>query len=103
MLPHVFITDETEPAKSPPISSGIAHAAPTVISRPKTARHVYHTDATAFPVYVAGRIAAAASTNPLIATTRRAVFRLPVAIAQRSESHPPNRSPTVPASSGRLA
>ena len=41
MLPHVFITAETEPAKSPPMSSGIAHETPTVSSSPNTATHVY--------------------------------------------------------------
>ncbi len=37
ILPHMFMTDDTEPAQSPPISRGIAQETPTVISSPKNA------------------------------------------------------------------
>ena len=64
---------------------------------------VYHTEAVALAVNVAGRIPAAATRNPATATPRRACFRSPDRRAQRSEAHPPSRSPAVPASSGKLA
>src|ERR1019366_3796752 len=37
ILPSVFMTAETEPAKSPPISRGTAQETPTVHSRPNNA------------------------------------------------------------------
>src|SRR5436305_366455 len=40
MLPHEFITAAVDPAKSPPISSGIAHDAATVSSSAPNARQL---------------------------------------------------------------
>ena len=54
-------------------------------------------------VSAAGIMPVAASRKPVMATLRRAIFRLPVRCAIRSEAQPPTRSPTTPASNGRLA
>src|SRR5207253_388689 len=102
ILPHVFMTAETDPAKSAPMSSGTAQETPTVSSNPKNARQLYQTHAVGLLVMVAGTMKAAAITKPKIATPRRANFKLPDRLAQMSESHPPSRSPPVPASRGRL-
>src|SRR4051794_4975831 len=102
MLPQVFMTAETDPAKSPPISSGTAQETPTVSSSAKNATQLYQTEWIGSEVNCAGTVAAPASTNPKIATPRRASVRLPERFAHISESQPPIRSPAVPASSGRL-
>src|ERR1700688_2632049 len=92
-----------EPAKSPPISSGIAHDTPTVNSRPNTETQEKTTDAVVWLGNVGSRIEPVAITNPSTAITRRAALRLPVRAAHRSESQPPKRLPTAPATNGRLA
>src|SRR5438045_6802552 len=102
MLPHMFIIADTEPAKPPPVSRGMAQETPTVSSRAKKAMQLNQMHVVALAVNCAGTVAAPASTNPKIATPRRASGRLPERLAQISEIHPPSRSPKVPASSGRL-
>src|SRR5437764_2500484 len=77
MLPHIFMSDETEPARSPAISSGMAHDTPTVNSMPKKARQVKSTHKPGLAVRVAGMIKTAPARNPTIATGRRE-FRLPL-------------------------
>ena len=53
-------------------------------------------------VSVAGRIKMAPARNPAIATGRREL-RLPVWRRRTSASHPPRKSPVVPASNGSMA
>src|SRR5947209_18556099 len=98
ILPQLFITAETEPAQSPPISSVTAQETPTVSSNPKNARQVYHTLWTGFVVNVPGRILAAARRNPNMATPCRASFKLPERSDQISGIHSPKRSAGVPPS-----
>src|SRR4029079_5541356 len=100
-FPKVFITEALRPAQPPPMSSGIAHDTPTVTSSPKTATQEYKTDAVECGVNVAGKMKTAARRKPANATVRRAIFRLPKRLAQRSETVPPVMSPAAPASSGR--
>src|SRR6202044_3192610 len=40
MLPHMFMTEAVQPAKSPPMSSGMAQETPTVSSKPPKARQL---------------------------------------------------------------
>src|ERR1700674_789127 len=103
MLPSVFITADTEPAKSPPISSGMAHEKPTVHSSEKNATEYSATETLGSETRVAGTVAAAERRNPAIATQRRARFTFPVLRSTWSENQPPAKSPSVPANSGRLA
>src|SRR5688500_10627385 len=103
MLPQVFITADTDPAKSPPMSSGSAQETPIVNSSAKRAAHVYQTHAYESVVIAAGRMKAPAIRNPIIATPRRAATILPVLLYHSSDNHPPARSPSVPARSGKLA
>src|SRR5271156_906553 len=103
MLPQVFITAETDPAESPPMSRVIAQETPTVSSREKSAAQENHTHVMEFVVRLAGTMHKPAARNPTAPTMRRAIFRSPDFLAQRSEIHPPRMSPTVPASKSRLA
>src|SRR5271156_5296541 len=101
-LPQVFITEETEPAESPPISSVMAHETPTVDSSAKIATHESHTHVIGFVVRQAGTILKADTRKPIAPTVRRAVLRSLDRLAQKSEMQPPNMSPTVPANNSKL-
>src|SRR6186713_2108597 len=103
MLPNVFITADTEPAKSPPRSSVMAHDTPTVSSSPNTAPQKYPTLTHGSAELQARGIITAANRNPLRETTRRDILRFPERRRIQSETPPPHRSPTNPASSGALA
>src|ERR1700728_2183071 len=82
-LPHVFITEETEPAESPPKSSVMADDPPTVDSRAKIAPHESHTHDIRFVVGQAGTILKADTRKPIAPTVRRAVLRSLDRLAQK--------------------
>src|SRR5262245_40508917 len=97
------MTEETEPAKIPPISSVSAHEMPTVTSSPNITNPEKSTHATAFVLVYAGQANAAAIAKPQMATMRRDGARFPERFTKTSEIHPPNKSPRVPAIKGTLA
>src|SRR5580698_10153508 len=100
ILPEVFMTDETAPAESAPMSSVIAQETPTVDSMPNIATQESHTDTSELVVRPAGTIHKAESRKPPAPTMRRADLRLPDHLANKSENQPPKTSPTVPANNG---
>ena len=102
-LPQVFITAETAPAESQPMSSVMAQETPTVDSNVNSARQESQTEVSELFVSEAGTIKNAESRKPPAPTMRRAVFRSPDRLANRSENQPPKTSPTVPANRGKLA
>ena len=103
ILPDVFMTDETAPAESAPISSVMAQETPTVDSIPNIATQESHTETSEFFVRHAGTIHKAETRKPPAPTMRRADLRLPDHLASKSENQPPKTSPTVPANNGMLA
>src|ERR1700677_4935262 len=96
-LQQVFMTEQTEPAESPPMSSVMAQETPTVDSSAKIATQESHTDVIGFVVRQAGTILKAETRKPAAPTVRRAALRSCDLLAQKSEMQPPNMSPSVPA------
>ena len=99
----MFITADTEPANSSPMSSATAQDTPTVSSSPNTARAKKPTPISGSVWLIASMIIAPAITKPTMATRRRAIFRLPVRLSTSSDTQPPATSPATPAISGREA
>src|SRR3546814_10739099 len=85
------------------MASVTAQDTPTVSSSPNSAKQKHRMLATCQARAAASGIIAAAVRKPTKATERRAIFSTAPRFTSRSDAHPPIRSPTTPAISGRLA
>ena len=103
MLPQVFITEETEPLKSPPMSMQMAQDTETVSSSPASAMVRQTIAAIAPAAKTPGNRASPAIAKPPMETVNRPRRRSFQRWANRSDNSPPATLVMVAASSGRLA
>src|ERR1700686_404914 len=102
-LPHVFITDETDPLSPPPISRQMAQETATVSSNPPSAKVRHASAVTGLFARTPGSSPIAAARKPQIETVSRPRRRSRNFADNLSDKTPPATLVTVAARRGMLA